>query len=231
MKTAVITFPGSNCDRDVFDAIADISGKPPTHVWHADSHLPDVDLIVLPGGFSYGDYLRSGAMAARSPIMTHVKDAAARGVHVLGICNGFQMLTELGLLPGTLQTNSHLQFTCKTVHVRVEHTDTLFTQHYQKGEVIALPIAHMDGRYVADNTTLQELENENRILFRYTTHQGAEQEDANPNGSLQHIAGITNKARNVVGLMPHPERAIDPAYKRTDGLRFFEGLKKMVESA
>lgn len=224
MKSAVITFPGSNCDRDVFDALEKITGKKPIHVWHADATLPEVDLIVLPGGFSYGDYLRSGAMAARSPIMQDVKKAAAEGKFILGICNGFQMLTEMGLLPGTLQQNSHLRFTCKSVHIRVEHTNTPFTARYTEKEVISIPIAHMEGRYVADDATIQELENAGRILFRYTDAEGNEHENANPNGSMHHIAGITNKTRNVVGLMPHPERAIDAAYGREDGVRFFEGL-------
>ena len=220
MKPAVLVFPGSNCDRDLAVAIETVTGVKPAMVWHRDSELPDgTDFVAIPGGFSYGDYLRSGAMAARSPVMRAVAEAAGRGVPVLGVCNGFQVLTEAGLLPGALMRNAGLSFICRTVPLRVQNSQTLFTQGYQADETIRVPIAHHDGNYQADAETLDRLEGEGRIAFRY----------AEPvNGSARDIAGIVNDAGNVLGLMPHPERAIDPLHGGTDGRRLFEGLLEAV---
>ena len=214
MKSAVIVFPGSNCDRDLAVALEQVTGRKPDMVWHRDTDLPDgVDFIGLPGGFSYGDYLRSGAMAARSPIMRAVVDAANRGVPVIGICNGFQVLTEAGLLPGALMRNAGLNFVCRPVALTVENSQSLFTAAYRSGEEIRVPVAHHDGNFQADDATLDRIEGEGRIAFRY-----AEQ----VNGSARGIAGILNGAGNVLGMMPHPERAIDRAHGGTDGLRLFE---------
>ncbi len=220
MKSAVIVFPGSNCDRDIAVALEAVTGRAPAMVWHRDSALPDgTDFIALPGGFSYGDYLRSGAMAARSPIMRAVTDAANRGVPVIGICNGFQVLTEAGLLPGALMRNAGLAFICRPVALTVENSQSLFTAAYQAGETIHFPVAHHDGNYQADDATLDRLEGEGRVAFRY----------AKPvNGSARSIAGILNDAGNVLGLMPHPERAIEHAHGGTDGRRLFEGLLEAV---
>ncbi|HUE80278.1 MAG TPA: phosphoribosylformylglycinamidine synthase subunit PurQ [Sphingomicrobium sp.] len=220
MKSAVIVFPGSNCDRDIAVALEAVTGRAPDMVWHRDPELPDgTDFIALPGGFSYGDYLRSGAMAARSPVMQAVTQAAARGVPVIGICNGFQVLTEAGLLPGALMRNAGIAFVCRPVALRVENSQSLFTAAYQAGEMIALPVAHHDGNYQADEATLDRLEGEGRVAFRY----------AEPvNGSARSIAGILNDTGNVLGLMPHPERAIEPAHGSTDGRRLFEGLLEAV---
>jgi phosphoribosylformylglycinamidine synthase len=216
MKSAVIVFPGSNCDRDLAVALRDASGTAPTMVWHRETTLPDgLDLIAVPGGFSYGDYLRSGAMAARSPVMRAVADAAARGTAVLGICNGFQVLTEAGLLPGALMRNAGLNFVCREVGLSVENSQSAFTSRYQGGETITLPVAHHDGNYTADPETLDRLEGEGRIAFRYA---------GEVNGSARGIAGIVNEAGNVLGMMPHPERMVEPAHGRTDGRRLFEGL-------
>ncbi len=220
MKSAVIVFPGSNCDRDLAVGLEQVTGRAPAMVWHRDTELPDgTDFIGLPGGFSYGDYLRSGAMAARSPIMRAVADAAARGVPVIGICNGFQVLTETGLLPGALMRNSGLSFVCRPVALKVENSQSLFTSQYENGETIRLPVAHHDGNYQADSATLDRLEGEGRIAFRY---------GESVNGSARGIAGILNDAGNVLGLMPHPERAIEPAHGGTDGRRLFEGLLETV---
>ncbi|HET7576659.1 MAG TPA: phosphoribosylformylglycinamidine synthase subunit PurQ [Sphingomicrobium sp.] len=220
MKSAVIVFPGSNCDRDLAVALEQIGGRKPAMVWHKNSELPDgTDFIGIPGGFSYGDYLRSGAMAARSPIMRAVTDAAARGVPIIGICNGFQVLTEVGLLPGTLMRNAGLSFVCRPVPLRVENSQSLFTARYETGETIAFPVAHHDGNYQADEATLDRLESEGRVAFRYLDK---------VNGSARNIAGILNDAGNVLGLMPHPERAIEPAHGGTDGRRLFEGLLETV---
>jgi phosphoribosylformylglycinamidine synthase subunit PurQ / glutaminase len=224
MKSAVIVFPGSNCDRDAAVALEAATGRPPAMVWHGDAELPASDLIVLPGGFSYGDYLRSGAMAAHSPIMREVIKRANAGTLVLGICNGFQVLAEARLLPGVLMRNASLRFICKDVHLRVERTDTSFTGRYKKGEVVKFAIAHKDGSYFADNETLKRLEGEGRVAFRYCDPQGQIGAEANPNGSRNNIAGIYNEARTVLGLMPHPERLADPALSGTDGAKMFTGL-------
>ena len=216
MKSAVIVFPGSNCDRDMLTALREVSGKEPIRVWHRESELPeDLDLIAIPGGFSYGDYLRAGAMAARSPVMRAVKDAAERGVAVLGVCNGFQILTEAGLLPGALMRNAGIRFVCRDVTLKVESSQSAFTAGYQAGEEIVLPVAHHDGNFQADQDTLDRLEGDGRVAFRYS--------DA-CNGAARDIAGIVNEAGNVIGMMPHPERAVEPAHGRTDGRRLFEGL-------
>jgi phosphoribosylformylglycinamidine synthase I len=220
MKSAVIVFPGSNCDRDVAIALEQVTGRKPNMVWHKDSDLPaETDFIALPGGFSYGDYLRSGAMAARSPIMRAVKDAAGRGVPVIGICNGFQVLAEAGLLPGALMRNAGLRFVCRPVPLRVENSQSLFTAQYDSGETVVFPVAHHDGNYQADEATLDRLEDEGRVAFRYLDE---------VNGSARRIAGILNDTGNVLGLMPHPERAVEPAHGGTDGRRLFEGLLETV---
>ena len=220
MKSAVIVFPGSNCDRDLAVAIEQVTGRAPAMVWHRDSELPQgTDFIGLPGGFSYGDYLRSGAMAARSPIMRAVADAAGRGVPLLGVCNGFQVLTETGLLPGALMRNAGLNFVCRPVPLRVENSQSLFTSQYSAGEEIAIPVAHHDGNFQADAATLDRLEGEGRVAFRYLDH---------VNGSARGIAGILNDAGNVLGMMPHPERAIETAHGNTDGRKLFEGLVEAV---
>ncbi|PTQ13016.1 phosphoribosylformylglycinamidine synthase I [Sphingomonas oleivorans] len=220
MKSAVIVFPGSNCDRDLAVAIREITGSTPQMLWHRETTLPDgIDLIAIPGGFSYGDYLRSGAMAARSPIMQAVVEAADRGVPVLGICNGFQILTESGLLPGALMRNAGLGFVCRDVALCVGEARSPFTSGYSVGEAIRLPVAHHDGNYTADPETLDRLEGEGRIAFRYA-------EDVN--GSVRSIAGIVNARGNVLGMMPHPERLIEPAQGGTDGRRLFEGLLETV---
>ena len=220
MTAAVIVFPGSNCDRDLAVAIREIGGTAPNMVWHAETALPDgTDFIAVPGGFSYGDYLRSGAMAARSPVMRAVAEAAGRGVPVLGVCNGFQILTEAGLLPGALMRNAGLAFVCRDVALDVGEAHSPFTASYRPGERIALPVAHHDGNFTADPETLDRLEGEGRIAFRY----------AEPvNGSARSIAGIVNEAGNVLGLMPHPERMIEAAHGREDGRRLFEGLLARV---
>ena len=224
MKSAVIVFPGSNCDRDVQVALGQSSGQPPLMVWHRDTELPAVDLIVLPGGFSYGDYLRSGAMAGHSPIMREVVARARAGVPVLGICNGFQVLTETGLLPGVLMPNAGLKFICRDVHLLIEATDTVFTGRYEQGQVVRIPIAHNDGNYFADEDTLKRLADGNRVAFRYCDSEGAVSDVANPNGSLGNIAGILNERRNVLGMMPHPERLADPLLGGVDGRPLFDGL-------
>jgi phosphoribosylformylglycinamidine synthase len=215
VSAAVIVFPGSNCDRDAVSALSKHTTKQVHRVWHRETDLPKVDLVLLPGGFSYGDYLRSGAIAARSPIMQAVSDHAMRGGLVVGICNGFQILTETHLLPGALMRNAGLKFLCKTAPLRVENTHTAFTRAYVGQESTSIPIAHHDGNYFANDETLDRLEGEGHIAFRYVQ---------NPNGSSRDIAGITNKEGNVLGMMPHPERAIDPLTGETGGLAFFESL-------
>ena len=224
MKAAVIVFPGSNCDRDIQVAIEQSTGQPCAMIWHKETSLPRLDLIVVPGGFSYGDYLRSGAMAAHSPIMRAVKAEADRGVAVLGICNGFQVLTEAQLLPGVLMKNRDLRFICRDVDLRVEATDTVFTRRYRKSQVVRFPIAHNDGNYFADAEALKALEGEGRVAFRYCDPQGNITEAANPNGSLNNIAGILNAKRNVLGMMPHPERLADMLLGGIDGRPMFDGL-------
>ena len=220
MKTAVIVFPGSNCDRDLAVAIREVSGRAPMMVWHGDSELPaGLDLIAIPGGFSYGDYLRSGAMAARSRIMRAVVEAAGKGVPVLGVCNGFQVLTEAGLLPGALMRNAGLSFVCRPVGLRVENSQSIFTSAYVAGAEISLPVAHHDGNYQADAATLERIEGEGRVALRYT---------GEVNGSANAIAGLFNDSGNVLGMMPHPERALEPAHGNQDGRRLFEGLLEAV---
>lgn len=222
MRSAVIVFPGSNCDRDLAVALEQATGRKPDMVWHRESELPEgIDFIGVPGGFSYGDYLRSGAMAARSPVMRAVTQAAGRGVPVIGICNGFQVLTEAGLLPGALMRNAALRFVCRNVPLRVENSQSLFTAQYEAGEQIAFPVAHHDGNYQADEATLDRLEGEGRVAFRYLDE---------VNGSARRIAGILNDAGNVLGLMPHPERAFERAHGNTDGRRLFEGLLETVSA-
>lgn len=228
MKAAVVTFPGSNCDRDTLVALERITGRAPIKVWHTETELPQADLVVLPGGFTYGDYLRSGAMAARSPVMAAVKKRAADGAYVLGICNGFQMLTETGLLPGALMRNAGLRFLCKDVHLSVERNDTPFTHKYAAGKTIRIPIAHHDGNYFTDDDTLARLEGEGRVAFRYVTKSGAPGDDANPNGSRANIAGIYSEDMRVLGMMPHPERLIEPALGGSDGRPMFEGLMEAL---
>ncbi len=216
MKSAVIVFPGSNCDRDLAVAFREVTGRDATMVWHGDADLPDdLDVIGVPGGFSYGDYLRSGAMAARSPVMRAVAAAAARGVAVIGVCNGFQVLTEAGMLPGALMRNAGLNFVCRDVDLTVANSQTMFTSKYADGEAIRIPVAHHDGNYSADEATLDRLEGEGRVAFRYA---------GDVNGSARAIAGIVNDAGNVLGLMPHPERMIGAVHGGSDGRRMFEGL-------
>ena len=217
MKTAVIVFPGSNCDRDAAVALEAAFGTAPAMIWHRDNELPNLDLILLPGGFSYGDYLRSGAIAARSPVLRAVKEQADRGVPVIGICNGFQVLTESGLLPGVLMRNAGLKYVCRDVDLVVENTGSPFMRGYKAGQRITVPVAHHDGNYFADDATLDRLEGDGRVAFRYAAHD-------NPNGSARNIAGILNERGNVLGMMPHPERAIDPKHCGTDGKAMFEGL-------
>ncbi|MEJ0013276.1 MAG: phosphoribosylformylglycinamidine synthase subunit PurQ [Bauldia sp.] len=217
MKSAVITFPGSNRDHDMLVALEAVTGVKPLSVWHTETALPALDLIVLPGGFSYGDYLRSGAIAARAPVMRAVADAAARGVLVLGVCNGFQILCEAGLLPGVLMRNASLRFVCREVQLRIETTASAFTRGYAKRQAIRAPVAHGDGNYRCDDETLRRLKGEDRVAFRYA-------DGANPNGSLDDIAGILNDKRNVLGLMPHPENLIEPLQGGIDGRALFAGL-------
>ena len=220
MRAAVIQFPGSNCDRDMAVAIRDITGADTSLIWHRESELPTgLDLIAIPGGFSYGDYLRSGAMAARSPVMQAVIAAAGRGVPVLGVCNGFQILTEAGLLPGALMRNAGIRFVCRTVGLTVENNQSMFTSGYSAGEKIHIPVAHHDGNFFADDATLDRLEGEGRVAFRY----------AEPvNGSARNIAGVLNDAGNVLGMMPHPERMIEAVQGGSDGRRLFEGLIREI---
>jgi phosphoribosylformylglycinamidine synthase subunit PurQ / glutaminase len=220
MKAAVIQFPGSNCDRDMAVAIREITGADTSLVWHRETSLPDgLDLIAIPGGFSYGDYLRSGAMAARSPVMQAVVAAAARGVPVLGVCNGFQILTEAGLLPGALMRNSGIRFVCRTVSLTVENSQSMFTSGFGHGEEIHIPVAHHDGNYFADAATLDRIEGEGRVAFRYNEP---------VNGSARNIAGLLNDAGNVLGMMPHPERMIEAVHGGSDGRRLFEGLIREI---
>ena len=224
MKSAVVVFPGSNRERDAVAALTAISGRAPELVWHRDTTLPKVDLIVIPGGFTYGDYLRTGAIAAHSPIMAEIKRAAASGVHVLGICNGFQILTEAGLLPGVLLRNAQLKFVCRDVGLRVETSSSPFTRAYNAGQILRVPVAHGDGNYFADADTVKRLEDEDRIAFRYHAYNGEAESRVNPNGSLAAIAGVLDSSRRTLGLMPHPENAVEPMLGSTDGRGLFASL-------
>jgi phosphoribosylformylglycinamidine synthase subunit PurQ / glutaminase len=224
MNACVVVFPGSNCDRDVKVALEAVTRQPVGMLWHGEATVPACDLIVLPGGFAYGDYLRCGAMAAHSPIMRDVVAKAKAGTPVLGICNGFQVLTEAGLLPGVLMRNASLKFVCRDVWLKVERTDTLFTCRYRKGELIRIPVAHGDGNYFADPATLAMLEAEGRVVFRYVDRKGEATGDANPNGAQRNIAGICDRSRRVLGMMPHPERLFEPMLGGSDGRRLFESL-------
>ncbi len=224
MKFGVITFPGSNCDHDAYWTLQQVAKQPVVSLWHESHDLENCDAIIVPGGFSYGDYLRTGAIAKFSPVMESVRSFAAGGGLVLGICNGFQILCESGLLPGALLRNAGLKYVCKPVFVRVETTSTPFTQGLRQGEVLTIPIGHMEGNYYCDEATLRELQNADRIVFRYSTASGDVAPEANPNGSLDHIAGICNQGRNVLGMMPHPERSSEPELGCIEGFRVFESL-------
>jgi len=217
MKSAVVLLPGLNRDRDMIAALTSIGGRPPLTIWQTDTEIPNVDLIVIPGGFSYGDYLRCGAIAARMPVMRAVAEKAAQGVLVMGVCNGFQILLEAGLLPGALMRNASLKFVCREVKLEVANAQTPFTRHYRQGQIIRCPVSHHDGNYFTDAETLARLEGENRVVFRYA-------EGTNPNGSLNDIAGIVSEHGNVLGLMPHPENLIEVAHGGSDGRALFESL-------
>jgi len=224
LQAAVITFPGSNCDRDAAVVLEAVTGRAPAMIWHRDTELPKLDLVVVPGGFTYGDYLRCGAMAAHSPIMREVVALAKKGVAVFGICNGFQILAETGLLPGTLMRNAERNFVCKDVHLRVESSDSIYTRKYNAGFVARIPVAHGEGNYYADQETLDRLEGEGQVAFRYVDTYGAETKGANPNGSQRNIAGIFDQSRRILGMMPHPERLSDEKLGGTDGRAMFESL-------
>jgi phosphoribosylformylglycinamidine synthase I len=224
MKFGVVVFPGSNCDHDAFHAVGDVLGKPVEFIWHQSENLSGFDAVILPGGFSYGDYLRTGAIARFSPVMRALEKFARAGGLVLGICNGFQILCEAGLLPGALMQNIGLRFVCRHVHIRVESTATPFTSVAQAGQVLRIPIAHADGNYVCDAATLTDLKRNDQIVFRYCAPDGSLDAAANPNGSLDAIAGLCNRQRNVLGMMPHPERAVESALGSTDGLVVFRSL-------
>jgi phosphoribosylformylglycinamidine synthase subunit PurQ / glutaminase len=228
MKFGIVTFPGSNCDYDTFQAVVETLGEEAVMLWHKDHDLQGSDVVILPGGFSYGDYLRPGAIARFSPIMQEVVQHAERGGPVIGICNGFQIACEAGLLPGALLRNASLKFVCAPIHLRVESTDTLFTSRYERGQTIVLPIAHGDGRYSADEETLDRLEGEGQVVFRYAPSALEADEAYNPNGSMRDIAGIVNGSGNVLGLMPHPERAVDVLLGSADGLPLFESILQRV---
>ena len=230
MKFGIVTFPGSNCDYDAFHAVTDVLGEEAVYLWHRDHDLQGADVIVLPGGFSYGDYLRAGAIARFSPIMREVVAHAGRGAPVLAVCNGFQIACEAGLLPGALLRNASLTFVCETVRLRVETDDTIFTSGYARGDVLRVPVAHGEGRYTADPELLDRLEGEGRVVFRYVGASGEREAGANPNGSMRDIAGIVNDAGNVLGMMPHPERAVDALLGSTDGLALFESLLARVSA-
>jgi phosphoribosylformylglycinamidine synthase subunit PurQ / glutaminase len=227
MKFGVVVFPGSNCDHDAFYAIGNVLHKPVEFIWHQSEDLANCDVVILPGGFAHGDYLRTGAIARFSPVMKSVEKFAKSGGMVLGICNGFQVLLEAGLLPGAMMRNSGLRYICRHVHIRVEQTDTPFTCAAPRGQILRLPIAHNEGNYNVDEATVTELEKNRQILFRYTTPDGSDDAAGNPNGSLHNIAGICNRERNVAGLMPHPERAVESSLDSADGLVIF---KSMVEA-
>ena len=221
MKAAVIVFPGLNRDRDMIAALTKIGGAEPAVIWHQDADIPDVDLIVIPGGYSYGDYLRCGAIAARMPVMRAVAEKAAKGVLVMGVCNGFQILLEAGLLPGALMRNTSLRFVCREISLEVANADTAFTRRYQQGQIIRSPIAHQDGNYFTDAETLARLESQGQVVFRYA-------QGTNPNGSINDIAGVLNERKNVLGLMPHPENLIEAAHGGDDGRGLFSALYQLV---
>jgi phosphoribosylformylglycinamidine synthase len=228
MKFGIVTFPGSNCDYDAYRAAIDTLGEEAVYIWHKDHDLQGADVVILPGGFSYGDYLRVGAIARFSPVMAEVLEHAKKGGIVIGICNGFQIACEAGLLPGALLRNASLQFVSAPVTLRVENTNTLFTSGYDQGQLIRIPVAHGDGRYTADESQLDELESSGRVVFRYANSKGELTDDANPNGSARSIAGIINADGNVIGLMPHPERALEDLLGSSDGLAFFESILARV---
>ena len=230
MRFAVVVFPGSNCDEDAYHAAKDVLGQQAEYIWHKDTDLKGADVLILPGGFSYGDYLRTGAIARFSPIMREVQAFAARGGPVLGVCNGFQILLEAGLIPGAMLRNRSVKFVCRQVHIRVEQTDTPFTSACRGGQVLTMPIAHGEGNYFAEPDVLARLEANRQIIFRYTTPSGDVHDDANPNGSVAAIAGLCSEARNVVGLMPHPERACESALGSADGLLIFESVVQSLKS-
>lgn len=224
MKFGVIVFPGSNCDHDAYHVISKHVGQPVDFIWHRETDLSSYDALIIPGGFSYGDYLRAGALASFSPVMASVKKFAAQDKLVLGICNGFQILCEAGLLPGALIRNHELHFVCEHVNVRVESTDTPFTHELRRGQVLTMPVAHAEGNYVCDDATFEELQRDNRVIFRYSDRQGRVSPEANINGSRDNIAGICSRGRNVMGLMPHPERACEDALGSSDGRAIFHSL-------
>lgn len=230
MKFGIVTFPGSNCDYDAFHAVTDALGEEAVYLWHRDTDLAGADVVILPGGFSYGDYLRAGAIARFSPIMGEVIAHAKRGAPVLAVCNGFQIACEAGLLPGALLRNASLSFIAETVRLRVEGASSMFTSEYSLGQVLRIPIAHGEGRYTADAATLDRLEGEGRVAFRYVGQNGVADDASNPNGSMRSIAGIVSEGGNVLGMMPHPERAVDPLLGSTDGLALFESLLSRVSA-
>jgi phosphoribosylformylglycinamidine synthase subunit PurQ / glutaminase len=231
MKFGVVVFPGSNCDHDAFYAIGNVLHKPVEFIWHQSEDLANSDAIILPGGFAYGDYLRTGAIARFSPVMKSLEKFAKSGGMVLGICNGFQILLEAGLLPGAMMRNSGLRYICRHVHIRVEQTDTLFTNAAKKGQILRIPIAHNDGNYNVDDATLAVLEKDRQVIFRYTSPDGSDDASGNPNGSMANIAGICNRERNVAGLMPHPERAVEAALDSADGLVIFRSMIEALVGA
>jgi phosphoribosylformylglycinamidine synthase len=231
MKFGVVVFPGSNCDHDAFHALGHVLQRPVEFIWHQSENLQGCDAIILPGGFSYGDYLRTGAIARFSPVMKSVEKFANSGGLVLGICNGFQILLEAGLLPGAMMRNSGLRFICRHVYMRVENTDSSFTNAASKGQILKIPIAHSDGNYSCDEATLAELEKNRQILFRYTSPDGKDDNAGNPNGSVANVAGICNRERNVAGLMPHPERAVESALDSEDGLVVFRSMMEALVGA
>ncbi len=230
MRFGIVTFPGSNCDYDAHHAVTDALGAEAVYLWHKAHDLEGVDVVILPGGFSYGDYLRSGAIARFSPIMKEVVEHARKGGPVIGFCNGFQILCEAGLLPGALLRNASLQFVSDTVRLRVETADTMFTGHYERGQILRVPVAHGDGRYTADEAALDALDGDGRVVFRYVDAAGRTTDAANPNGSMRAIAGIVSLEGNVLGMMPHPERAVEPLLGSGDGLALFQSLLDRVSA-
>jgi len=231
MKFGVVVFPGSNCDHDAFYAIGNVLHRPVEFIWHQSEDLAHCDAIILPGGFAHGDYLRTGAIARFSPVMKSVEKFAKSGGMVLGICNGFQILLEAGLLPGAMMRNSGLRYICRHVHIRVEQTDTPFTNAAKRGQILRVPIAHNEGNYTVDESTLADLEKNHQVVFRYTTPDGSDDAAGNPNGSMHNIAGICNRERNVVGLMPHPERAVESSLDSADGLVIFHSMVEALTGA